>query len=112
MSAGVSRRVGLALSSSTCVALMIGMVAYGVFLIAGPPVSTWNVPPGLAIPLVAAYAALTAVAWLLVRKRSPAGRSRAVLLVGAAVGATTLAVFVIFNVLVIVLGLVLQLTGL
>jgi hypothetical protein len=55
---------------------------------------------------------LTAVAWLLVRKRSPAGRSRAVLLVGAVVGATTLAVFVIFNVLVIVLGLVLQLTGL
>lgn len=54
MSAGDSRRVGFALSSSTCVALMIGMVAYGVFLIAGPPVSTWNVPPGPAIPLVAA----------------------------------------------------------
>lgn len=88
------------------------MVAYGVFLIAGPPVSTWNVPLGLAILLVAACAALTDVAWHLVLKRSPAGRSRAVLLAGAAVGTTTLAVFVIFNVLVIVLSLVLQLTGL
>jgi hypothetical protein len=111
MSAGDSRRVGFALSASTSVALLIGMVAYGVFLIAGPPVSTWNVPPRLAIPLIAAYAALTAVAWHLALKRSPAGRSGAVLLVGAAAGATTLVVFVIFNVLVIVLSLVLQLTG-
>ena len=112
ISAGDSRRVGFALSASTSVALLIGIVAYGVFLMAGPPVSTWNVPPGLAIPLVAAYAALTAVAWHFVLKRPPAGRSGAVLLIGVAVGATTLAVFVIFNVLLIVLSLVLQLTGL
>ena len=111
MSAG-DRRVGVAQSASTSAALLIGMVAYGVFLTAGPPVSRWDIPLGLAIPVVVAYGSLTAFAWHLLLKRSTASRRRAILIVGAAAGAITLVVFGVFNILVIFLGFVLQWTGL
>ena len=88
-------------------ALLIGTVGYGVYLMAGPPVSFWSRSPWLTIVLVAVYPALTAAAWYQFLKKTPAGPARALFLVAAVVGTATLAVFLAYNAFVIALSFVL-----